>query len=520
MEALNAASLTPISVLSERRTEARKFTTCSVKLPKTQKLKDFLSGNLHTGLVLVSSLMISNHHDIANALTYEEALEQSASTATPDIDIGILDSVINFGSENPIVIAGGVAVLAVPLIVSQLLKQPKSFGVLSAKAAYEKLGVEENGQLVDIRGPAEIREVGSPNIKGLGKKVVAVAYKPEDKNGFLNKLALKFKKPESTTLFVLDKLMFLMEARFDGNSELVAELVTLNGYKSAYAIKDGVEGPKGWKRSGLPWTEPKKGFKLDFSSLSESISAALGLEDDDSLPVALGVAVATALGALAYTEVETILQLLGSLAIIQVARNKLLLAEDRKKTLTQVDEFLNTKIAPNDLVEDLKEIGVAFLPFSPSKSLPAPTITNSEPVPTTEKVEVPQVNSVSTVEVQSPPTTPTPLSPYPTYEGLKPPTSPTPTASQTESSPAAAPVEEVQSPPTTSRPLSPYPWTLSLQRPQPHQNRRVESVTVSPYIVDDDKQLLRQEFLGSLASCAVYALLIKSLQANMPAVLD
>lgn len=37
-----------------------------------------------------------------------------------------------------------------------------------------------------------------------------------------------------------------MEARFDGNSELVAELVTVNGFKAAYAIKDGAEGPRGW----------------------------------------------------------------------------------------------------------------------------------------------------------------------------------------------------------------------------------------------------------------------------------
>lgn len=37
------------------------------------------------------------------------------------------------------------------------------------------------------------------------------------------------------------------EARFDGNSELVAELVTVNGFKAAYAIKDGAEGPRGWK---------------------------------------------------------------------------------------------------------------------------------------------------------------------------------------------------------------------------------------------------------------------------------
>jgi len=44
-----------------------------------------------------------------------------------------------------------------------------------------------------------------------------------------------------------------MEARFDGNSELVAELVTVNGFKAAYAIKDGAEGPRGWKAFPLPF---------------------------------------------------------------------------------------------------------------------------------------------------------------------------------------------------------------------------------------------------------------------------
>ena len=39
---------------------------------------------------------------------------------------------------------------------------------------------------------------------------------------------------------------FVLKARFDGNSELVAELVTANGFKTAYAVKDGAEGPRGW----------------------------------------------------------------------------------------------------------------------------------------------------------------------------------------------------------------------------------------------------------------------------------
>jgi len=98
-----------------------------------------------------------------------------------------------------------------------------------------------------------------------------------------------------------------MEARFDGNSELVAELVTLNGFKSAYAIKDGAEGPQGWQvfifhiyynsnskifylrqythitysgilqNSGLPWIEPKKALSLDFGSLTDTINDAIGV---------------------------------------------------------------------------------------------------------------------------------------------------------------------------------------------------------------------------------------------------
>lgn len=103
------------------------------------------------------------------------------------------------------VVAGGAAVLAVPLIVSKLLGKAKAWGVESAKNAYAKLGEDESAQLVDIRESGEIRKVGSPDIRGLKKKPVAITYKREDKPGFLKKLAFKFKEPESTTLIILDK---------------------------------------------------------------------------------------------------------------------------------------------------------------------------------------------------------------------------------------------------------------------------------------------------------------------------
>ncbi|KAK9925223.1 hypothetical protein M0R45_033553 [Rubus argutus] len=236
MEALNAASLTPISVLSDRKKEPRKFPSLpTISLPKfsnstsfsttPQAAQEGSSRRLHGGLLLLPSVF--------NA---------------------------GFVTENPAIVAGGFAILAVPLVLSQVLKETKPWGVDSAKNAYAKLGEDANALLLDIRAPVEIRQVGSPDIRGLGKKAVTIVYRGEDKPGFLKKLSLKFKEPENTTLFILD--------RFDGNSELVAELVTVNGFKSAYAIKDGAEGPRGWVSSGLPWIPPSKVLSFDFGNLT------------------------------------------------------------------------------------------------------------------------------------------------------------------------------------------------------------------------------------------------------------
>ncbi|KAL0373792.1 UNVERIFIED_CONTAM: Rhodanese-like domain-containing protein 4, chloroplastic [Sesamum radiatum] len=418
MEALNAVGLTPLSVLAKRTEPRRNLPVATVSPFKNQIFSNSSSSvscfsfsrSLQGGLVLLSSVLSS---ELAKALTYEEALQQSVSSSSiSDTDLsGVLDSFISFASENPIILGGGVAVLAVPL----------------------------NSQLLDIREVAEIKQEGSPDIRGLKKKAVAVVYKGEDKPGFLNKLSLKFKEPENTTLFILDK--------FDGNSELVAELVTANGFKAAYAIKDGADGPRGWKNSGLPWLLPKKGLSLDLSNLT----GALGLdlqEASDAVPLTLAAAAAAGVGLLAFTEVETILQVLGSAAIIQFVSKKLLFAEDRKQTIQQVEELLNTKVAPKELVGDIQQIGKALLPAPvTSKALPAPAEANpapadspvekSEPTPEVNsipaKVEAapeptPEVNSVPKAEVQeeSLPGLSRPLSPYPNYPDYKPPTSPTP----------------------------------------------------------------------------------------------
>lgn len=404
---------------------------------------------------------------LAAPLSYEEMLRLSTDTAgggdggfaLPDLG---LDGLVDFVAQNPLIIAAGIAVVAVPLVVSQLLGgTSKPYGTVSGKAAYQKLLEEPGAQLVDIRPLKDAREVGSPDIREAKKKAVAVPYDGDDKNGFLKKLELRFKDPENTTLIILDK--------FDGNSELVAELVTANGYKAAFAVKDGAEGPRGWQSSNLPWTAPKKGFSLDFGELFG--------DGSEGLPVTIGLAAATGFGILAYTEIETVLQFLGSAAIVQLVVNKLLYAEDRKKTLQQIDDFFNKKIAPKELVDEIKEIGQALLPSSgepksePAATAAAPVAAAATAAPVAEAA--PAAAPVAEASTEAPPETTAsrPLSPYTNYPDLKPPSSPSPPAAEgkTEVKAEAAVTESpvqvnsaavaeavTEPPPAKPRPLSPY----------------------------------------------------------------
>ncbi|KAG2657555.1 protein THYLAKOID RHODANESE-LIKE, chloroplastic-like isoform X2 [Panicum virgatum] len=397
---------------------------------------------LRAGLARLSGALVLSHAGAGTALaaplSYEEMLRLSTdSDAGADggggfalelPDLG-LDGLAGFVAENPLVVAAGVAAVALPLLLARLLGgggAAKPYAVASARAAYQRLLEEPGAQLVDIRPLKDAREAGAPDLREAKKKAVAVPYNGEDKNGFLRKLALRFKDPENTTLVILDK--------FDGNSELVAELVTANGYKAAFAVKDGAEGSRGWKSSNLPWKEPAKGFSFDLGELFGDSS--------DGLPLTIGLAAATGLGVLAYTEIETLLQFLGSAAIVQLVATKLLYAEDRQKTLKQIDEFFKKKVAPKDLVDEIKEIGQALLPLpGETKSTPAlasatpaaatataapaeaATPTPTEAAPAAAPTAAPEESTPAT---NAPTAKPRPLSPYPNYPDLKPPSSPSP----------------------------------------------------------------------------------------------
>lgn len=385
---------------------------------------------------------IFNPARAASALTYEEALQEGVSSSPTEAPVdlglnGITDAALSFAAENSGVIIAGIVLVGLPLVLIRILSNPKTWGTVSAEDAYSKLGDGPETQLVDIRTLQDIREDGSPDIRSLKKRVAQIVY--EDDESFLQKVSAKFEDPSNTTLYILDK--------FDGNSARVAKLVAENGFKSAFAIKDGAEGARGWQNSGLPWLIPKSVFTVDFANLKEALDSAL--EDSSGLvPVTVGVAAAAGVGLAAFSEIETVLQLLGSAALLQVFVKKLLFAEDRKITFQQIEEFLDTKVAPKELVDELKEIGKALLPKTADVAtnngavVPSTQQVNDSVTPDPAPVSVssgmdiggnstPQpapVKSETTVSNEAVTSTPSPrsLSPYPQYPDFKPPTSPCP----------------------------------------------------------------------------------------------
>lgn len=200
MEVVNAAGLTPLASLHKASSSS------SSSSGKRAEVRRSLLPLRLRNLAALSSVLGAG--GFARALTYEEALNQisGGSSPIPDLDLsGLLDGIVSFATENPLVVGGAALVLAVPLVISQVLNLAQSWGVESAKGAYAKLSADSGAQLLDIREGKDFRQAGSPDLRGLKKKAVAITYRGDDKQGFLKKLQLKFKDPANTTLYILDK---------------------------------------------------------------------------------------------------------------------------------------------------------------------------------------------------------------------------------------------------------------------------------------------------------------------------
>eukprot|EP00271_Cylindrocystis_brebissonii_P012488 TRINITY_DN3106_c0_g1_i8.p1 TRINITY_DN3106_c0_g1~~TRINITY_DN3106_c0_g1_i8.p1 ORF type:complete len:488 (+),score=88.79 TRINITY_DN3106_c0_g1_i8:100-1464(+) len=258
-------------------------------------------------------------------------------------------------SFDPTFIAVGAAALLVPVSLFFLFKKGYA-GDLSPSDALSYLQEDSSAFLIDVRSKKERGADGAPSLKSTGKKALTVTYVVEGEDGelmadedFVEKVIASKGVSLESPLLLLDSVGPLaVEA---------AKALTKAKFQKVYAVRGGAIA---WKESGLTWVKPSS-FKLDLGVIKDAITSTV--EDNKALlPASLGVAAAAGASVVLLSEVEVALQVLGSAALLQLLVKRFLFAEDRNKTIAEIKTFLDTKVAPQSLADDIKEIGSALLP--------------------------------------------------------------------------------------------------------------------------------------------------------------
>ena len=79
-------------------------------------------------------------------------------------------------SQNPALVAAGVAVVAIGLVIARLVGQGVKANKISAAKAFDLLSKDPSIIFVDLRSKAELNETGSPDLRSLKKKTVSLPY--------------------------------------------------------------------------------------------------------------------------------------------------------------------------------------------------------------------------------------------------------------------------------------------------------------------------------------------------------
>lgn len=287
-----------------------------------------------------------------------DAVASSESTALAISAVSDIDPVVLAG--------GGGALIAVAAIATALGGRGPAFESASPAGALDRLaGASEDGGkavLLDLRSSGLIRTDGVPDVRGVGASVAAVAFDATDEDSVASFGARAAKKVSGKTSVVA-----LIDA--DGTSvteaakslastlqERAKQAADAAGADTASVTKIVVVsgGAITWRNQELPWREP---VTFSFPSLSLE---GLDIEIDAETAKSVGLAGAAAGSvALVYTEIETLLELLGVVAVAQIVAKKFLFAEDRKKTLAEIQDFLdatNSTEALGKLSSGMKEL--------------------------------------------------------------------------------------------------------------------------------------------------------------------
>ena len=131
---------------------------------------------------------------------------------------------------------------------------------VAPEQAWQALADNPNAQMVDVRTDAEWTYVGLPELSGLDKRVLLVAWQAFP-SGAANPLFVQ--QLAAAGLRSTDEVYFI--CRSGARSLAAAETAQAAGYGRVYNVADGFEGPPdeqghrggvaGWKASGLPWRQ-------------------------------------------------------------------------------------------------------------------------------------------------------------------------------------------------------------------------------------------------------------------------
>ena len=131
---------------------------------------------------------------------------------------------------------------------------------ISSRECFEKLSIEVNSQLIDVRTKPEWIYVGVPDLSSINKKVIFVSWQvyPEmgTNNFFENQILESNIKKDSNLYFI---------CRSGQRSYNAAEFLTSRGFSNCFNVIDGFEGKinhkrqraliDGWQFNNLAWKQ-------------------------------------------------------------------------------------------------------------------------------------------------------------------------------------------------------------------------------------------------------------------------
>lgn len=278
--------------------------------------------------------------------------ESTVSVAT---DGGIGDLI----SDNPLLLVGAGAILAVPLAINVIsnLGAASGGGVKLTNPAKALEALEDSRViLVDIRSKAEIKAQGTPDLKSVKRSAVSLPYTSLVKGEYVvdERFAEKLLKVRGVNE---ETIVILLDA--DGSESKDAAKV-IEGVDKVYILQGGAEA---WAAYGA-WKEPGKGLSLlpDLKGMGSSLnSMAEDFKEAPSLNKAgIALGAVTGAGLFLVNEAEVLLELAGLVAAGNFAFN-LLFSDSRKKTMDEIKEIVDEKVAVKEIGSDLNKIAAAIV---------------------------------------------------------------------------------------------------------------------------------------------------------------